>query len=200
MKLMSNADILKFVHPSFATSDKLRNSIGTPYYKKLENLIKLGRGLFLNPPPAEKFDMRQFVEFGHCEVPVKDALKELNDPKCGTVGCAVGFAPYYLSGGRFPKSCISTNGDVYISYGAYAEKYLVEDMDVFEFLFGSGWRHTDNTAQGAGKRILMFLSHGESFLKMVNRCSEGRYILKAKAYETLQTNYPISEVLAANAE
>lgn len=69
---------------------------------------------------------------------------------CGTVGCALGHAPYL--------GILKTNKETWREYSKR------EFVDIFsnegKWCFHGTWHTTDNTAKGAGKRILYLLNHG----------------------------------------
>ena len=107
-----------------------------------KNLFQLAKGLLSKipyeiDPDDTEFSMRAFTK-GY-----EDA------PFCNTVGCAVGWAPFY----GIEKS-LNEN------FRAYSSRQLCNsNFKVWEFMFGGNWYEFDNTKEGAGKRILFVLLH-----------------------------------------
>ncbi len=104
----------------------------TPKQKK--NLRRLATFLWRT---RRQFTMSQF-----CEEKLGDAT-----PVCGSIGCAVGNAPY----AGIPKS-------VKESWYEYAERAFGGKS--WSWCFSGGWAHFDNTSRGAAKRIFYMLEHG----------------------------------------
>lgn len=69
--------------------------------RRIGNLLKLGRGLYLTPPPEERFSMRTILEdykerlrdIGTCDYIDRDFYSK--EENCGTVGCMIGWMPFY---------------------------------------------------------------------------------------------------------
>lgn len=106
---------------------------------KKENLLKLATYLMSGDLKAD-FDMDRFDD-RHTEPAVKKT--------CGTVGCAVGHGPY--AGIRKYAT------ESWMEYSNRAFK--LSDSEWY-FCFGANWAQIDNTAKGAGKRILYLLRKG----------------------------------------
>ena len=75
---------------------------------------------------------------------------------CGAVGCAVGHGP---AAGIAPLP-----GESWVAYASRTFGVEAGDTyahgDLWEFLFDSEWYDVDNTASGAGKRILWAIENG----------------------------------------
>lgn len=115
--------------------------------------LRKGAAYLLVGHTAMKFDMDSYCTIENLEDDHYD--KEINNPndhKCGTVGCALG---------HFPAAGIEPlKGEYWHSY-----EYRVTGLSGFEskpwdWCFGPEWKRTDNTPQGAGKRILWLLDKG----------------------------------------
>jgi hypothetical protein len=164
-----------------------------------KNLMILAKGLLAEIEPILKgegqaeFDMSQYCEVEVSQVQEVASIKktitisvsdqaEIQKQKhtCGSIGCAIGFAPFY--------GIKKEEGETFYEYGYrvfeldneeeieeaknremdvnYSEEELDNDTfrhnhrGVFTYLFSSDWRHTDNTKEGAGKRIKHYLEKG----------------------------------------
>lgn len=69
--------------------------------------------------------------------------------ECGTICCAAGHGPY--AGINRP-----TNED----WSEYIDRRLTSNTYEITWLFCADWRKTDNTPEGAGKRILYLIRYG----------------------------------------
>lgn len=105
------------------------------------NLFKLAYYLTKEKKKAQ-FDMINWADREHTILSAQD---------CGTVGCAVGHGPY-----AGVKKKPDTGWSRYCQE-SFGFKWT---SIVFIFLFSSEWSSVDNTAEGAGKRILYFLMYG----------------------------------------
>lgn len=83
------------------------------------------------------FDMRYFCSQGETD--------------CDTAACAAGHGPY---AGMYKNMVESWTGYVERVFNMHGES------DAYLWCFASGWVDTDNTPQGAAKRILYMLEHG----------------------------------------
>lgn len=119
----------------------MANVIGLSAYHE-DNLRKLAAYLLSGELKA-KFDMDQFT--GHSFDIESEATT------CGSVGCAIGHGP----DAGIPKA---TNETWY----EYAERVFGVDDDnfLYSWCFDMRWTTLDNTANGAGKRILYMLDKG----------------------------------------
>jgi hypothetical protein len=106
------------------------------------NLEKLAQYLLSDNLKA-KFDMSRYTQDGW--------MSGHDRTDCGTVGCAAGHGPY-----------AGIRKNEYETWEEYIER--VFDLDSFSvekrWCFGSPWAYTDNTPEGAGKRIIYMLKHG----------------------------------------
>ena len=115
-----------------------------------KNLLKLAAGLLSLPKNTEKFDMVTYFvspKLGDTSLPTKVV-------ECGTAACAVGWAPTF---GIKPKK--NEDWEEY-SYRTLIGASLFISADEWDWCFHSHWSHTDNTPQGAAKRIIWLLLHG----------------------------------------
>lgn len=114
--------------------------ITTP--ERRANLVKLAR--FLWKLPAEKFAMEFFSSRGG---------KKMNVSDCA-IGCAVGWGPT----AGVQRICEDS------SWERYADRVFLgkgsASCDGWFWCFSSTWAETDNTPQGAAKRILWMLLFG----------------------------------------
>lgn len=140
--------------------------IHTP--EQLANLKKLGDYLVSLPIDYLHFGMETFFYdptqstdyFGWSLKPPEDDSAEMQNSlmltgkeiPCGTIACAIGHGP--AAGIAFTKD------DVF--WSDYSERVfgLEADGEAHEWLFGGWWHDIDNTAQGAGQRILDYLKNG----------------------------------------
>jgi hypothetical protein len=106
------------------------------------NLVKLARFLYTEPIEAENFRMTCYDSNGSdCAVAI--------EPKCGTAGCAIGWAP---RAGVMPLK--------HETWGNFADRALGDDPDFWLWCFAFDWFPRDNTPRGAAKRILWALVKG----------------------------------------
>lgn len=109
-----------------------------------ENLLKLATYLLSGELKAT-FSMHRYTE--HILVKNQHEATE-----CGTVGCAAGHGPY---AGIIKYSSESWNDYVERVFGVGSW-----DTEYWAWLFSAGWVYTDNTPEGAAKRILYLIRHG----------------------------------------
>ena len=107
-----------------------------------KNLKKLATYLAKLPVGYGQFSMFDYISDG---TPPVDA-KEID---CGTVACAIGHGPAagIKAKQEEPWSC-------------YEERVFALTSSQWDWCFHSEWRFTDDTPQGAAKRILYMLENG----------------------------------------
>lgn len=104
------------------------------------NLEKLAKAL--ETVPQEQFGMRAF---NSARLPPERAYP------CGTVACALGWSPVYV------EPPVGYEG--WLEYGERV--FGIGPLETeWEWCFGGGWRHYDDTPLGASKRIRYMLKHG----------------------------------------
>lgn len=119
------------------------------YKKRRANLTRLADYLATGQTAME-FDMWDF-----CRQRNGDSTKQIDYPaehRCGTVACALGHGP---AAGIEP--------DYGENWWTYAQRFVpLDDIEdtIFQWIFGSGWRRTDNTPQGVAARIRWYLEKG----------------------------------------
>ncbi len=119
-----------------------------------ENLLKMADWLETQCPQAQ-FDMHCFI----LNYPQDAATTSMDVAltSCQTVGCIVGSIPKVF--GEFPNN--TSSGRVYdfdwigLSYRVFG----VTSSEEWDWMFGSDWKHMDNTPVGAAKRIRYFLEN-----------------------------------------
>lgn len=108
-----------------------------------ENLKRLAYYLLEGKLKAE-FDMRKLTQ---------EAFVDIGDARitCRTVGCALGHAPY----AGIKKEKLEDWFD-------YSERVFGVPCltRTFDYIFSGEWEPIDNTALGAGRRLIRFLSSG----------------------------------------
>ena len=107
-----------------------------------KNLRKLAKYLEKLPASYPHFSMFDYVSDG-------TQPQEAHEFECGTVACAVGHGP---AAGIKPKK---EEG-----WCEYEDRVFALAKSEWDWCFASEWRITDNTPQGAAKRILYMLEHG----------------------------------------
>lgn len=110
-----------------------------------ENLLKLAGKL--DTIPEENFDMDWYRNVG---------FKSIND--CGTVGCALGWAPFV--DGLEPIE--SEYGLRDLDWRTYSERItgFSTESDEWYWCFSDEWQYVDNTPKGAAKRIRYLVNYG----------------------------------------
>jgi len=113
-----------------------------------DNLVKLAKYI-LSEVSDEQFNMKHFRS------DEGDSLKKFYSPNdCGTVGCALGWAPF-VKGLEVVDSDIYKNGA--LDFEIYSKRVFgTERVSNWQFLFGGYWSNTDN-------RVIYFLEGGEDF-------------------------------------
>jgi len=113
-----------------------------------ENLRILGEYLISLPNDYDGFDMGDY-----CKNPNKEYVLPRKS-ECGTVACALGHAP---RAGIKPRSAAAKeNWEYFCDEALDIPFYSDEGL----WCFSGEWDATDNTPQGAGKRIFWLLEHG----------------------------------------
>ena len=109
-----------------------------------ENLIKLANGLLNDNRRRTRFTMAVYsADGGAGEMQIE----------CGSVGCAIGHAPFYG---------IEKNPSE--SWFAYSRRTLInrstDDSSESRWCFSGDWAPIDNTKTGAAQRIIYLLQYG----------------------------------------
>lgn len=116
----------------------MANVIGLSEYHE-KNLRQLAAYLLSGELKSE-FNMGQFCDSG-----------ELYVSHCGTAGCAAGHGPY----AGIPKRPTEDWYDYMLRvFGVRT------DEELYDWTFSGFWYQSDNTPEGAAKRILWALDHG----------------------------------------
>lgn len=126
---------------------------------KIKNIRKLAK--FLKTIPQEKFDM------GYFRANRQGMCNFVSENKCGTVGCALGWAP--LVPGLGPKREHFSSGT--LKFLEYCYDMFEIDEEFFRYLFSESWGDFDNTPLGASNRIYnlckLVQKHGEYKIEVV---------------------------------
>lgn len=122
--------------------------MGRAFAGNRENMLKLADGLESGieltwEGEPVRFDMWQYGDDG-CVVS--------DSTTCGTVGCAIGHATYFVEKKRETEDWIDYTKRL---FGPITERQ-------FDYCFGQHWHETDNTREGAAKRIREVLENGVS--------------------------------------
>jgi len=143
-----------------------------------ENLVKLAK-FVLSEVSDEQFDM----SFCRGDKGLKKIFKSITD--CGTVGCALGWAPFVKGleavEGDFIES--ETHDSKRLSFYYYKERVFGNSYFInisWGFIFGCGWSEIDNTREGFVKRVVYFLKGGKNFELTTNNY---KHINPNKIYE-----------------
>lgn len=124
------------------------------------NFKKLADFLYNNVEPRH-FTMATF----------RDGQHNINDYrekgwKCGTVGCALGWAPF-VAGLAPTKELLDSHAECGLTWTDYAEwlfpalgESSLSDQSAFSYCFGGEWANVDNSPRGAAQRIYYMLEHG----------------------------------------
>lgn len=126
--------------------------------QQLNNLMRLARGLLALPEYAPQFSMRAFrSEPGEPHLTLTSWTSTgpyaTAEPPCGTVACAVGYAPAILNVPmpEFEESAWKMNqGWMEFSYRTLGSL----PSGLWEWCFDGSWRGIDNTPHGAAARIV----------------------------------------------
>lgn len=111
-----------------------------------DNLLKLATYLLSGNLKAD-FDMSVYTCGDHFQSSTPLSMRTT----CGTVGCAVGHGPY----AGIPKK----SAEDWQTYGYRAFGVLPLSPE-FNWMFSADWANTDNTPEGAARRILYTLRKG----------------------------------------
>lgn len=111
--------------------------------EQLENLKRLADYL-ANGNLLAEFDMGSYAEDSF-------AARACD---CGTIGCAAGHGPY----AGIPKR--TDERWAHYVYRCFLPDMAGNSLEVFYWLFSPIWANTDNTPQGAAKRIYYALEYG----------------------------------------
>lgn len=122
-----------------------------------ENLKILSDGLLGLIPSIEDtsqvhFDMESYSDVNEAD----DSYFHRNNAEikmktCGSVGCAIGWAPFFGIEKHLNEDWIDFSERVF---------GLSNGSDEWDYLFSSDWGDVDNSKKGAGLRIKNFLEHG----------------------------------------
>lgn len=126
--------------------------------QQLTNLMRLARGLLALPEYAPQFSMRTFrSEPGETQTTLISSTPAAPyataEPPCGTVACAVGYAPAILNVPmpEFTEYAWKMNqGWMEFSYRTLGSL----PSGLWEWCFDGSWRGIDNTPHGAAARIV----------------------------------------------
>lgn len=133
-----------------------------------ENLLKLAD--LLDQQPQDRFDMINY------RVPVGNLASNIslefwdNEPKCGTVCCALGVAASHGIASEY-----MTGLDDWPDY-AFAAFGVSSNHLSWVWLFDAIWHDVDNTPSGAAKRIRHYLEHGTPDNAEWQSCGDADYI------------------------
>ncbi len=128
--------------------------------QQVANLTKLANYLINLPQDYQYFDMGGWAVILDEDGELSYLSPEEVKPECGTVCCAAGHAPLIGIG----------DASAYRSWWGYIDDNLLKtDLKYdgrsreFQWCFAAEWAEegTDNTPQGAGKRILWMLEHND---------------------------------------
>jgi len=124
-----------------------------------DNLVKLAKYI-LEEVTDEQFDMIAFRS-NHIGTGVVNCdFKSKND--CGTIGCALGWAPFTkgleVVEDDFIESYITDYE--HLSFHNYSKRIFGSyHGDIWDFIFSGDWYVVDNSREGFVKRVIYFLDH-----------------------------------------
>lgn len=128
---------------------------------RVQNLFKLAAYLISEVP--NDFHMLQFRAYSSNPFMLTE-FEYACLPECGTVGCAIGHGP---SAGitpelceRWPLYCKRTLWDTNLAVQGTEYGLSSAWQRMWSWCFSSDWVDYDNSAEGAGLRILYLLRHG----------------------------------------
>lgn len=134
------------------------------------NLELLADWLILNSAflvETNAFDMKYYRatedDFGDM-CPMTISLDDTGKLDCGTVGCAIGWAP--ISGVdelKIAPEDYNAYGIKSLSFEKYSIRVMGLNMDVeaeWDYIFSDRWSSADNSPRGAAIRILYLLANG----------------------------------------
>lgn len=124
---------------------------------KRDNLQILANGLLAADIRGVQFDMSVFDENGDRwnanEITASDCIHlSKMATECGTVGCALGWAPFF-----------GLKKNVGESWQRFGNRSLI-DVEIhpeeWRWCFSAAWSRVDNTKRGAAQRIIWLLQYG----------------------------------------
>jgi hypothetical protein len=146
------------------------------------NLLKLASYLESLPKDYKHFEMEVYNNDEDQVDPIKG---------CGTVACAIGHTPYVKTIPLNIEDYLKTyiNNKCYVDWSGMCEdSYGVEETsDAYEWCFSSSWAATDNTPQGAAKRIKAFVNSLGDSAKMGAIRDWNRYNLNYPDEDDIET-------------
>ena len=125
-----------------------------PNEQQRANLKKLADYLAALPEGYGHFNMWVYMKHNGDEVNPQD-LDTICYP-CGTVACAAGHGP--AAGIAVPEGVDDWNSYCHEVFDADPLGEAAQ-QSVYTWLFTGAWKDTDNTPQGAAKRIYYYLEH-----------------------------------------
>ena len=113
----------------------------------IKNLIIARDGLLGVDP--EMFDMESFRKKTKYEV-----VPFYDKDNCGTIGCAIGWCPF-IDGLEHIESDRYYYDETKLNFDTYTRRVfgIKELSRVWEYLFSSSWKDTDNSIEGLIKRM-----------------------------------------------
>jgi len=126
-----------------------------------KNLVKLAK-FILSDVSDEQFNMKYFRS------DVGDSLKKFKSKEdCGTVGCALGWAPFVEGLEVIESDFDERNHIIFELYSKRVFGYYCGD--VLNFMFSGYWYEIDNTREGFVRRVVYFLEDGGYFSYTTNQ-------------------------------
>ena len=121
-----------------------------------ENLKTLSDGLLGLIPAIDDINNIRFDMESYSEINKNNYLYDMPNPEikmktCGSVGCAIGWAPYFGIEKHLNENWTDFSERVF---------KLDNNSQEWDYLFSSDWSDIDNTKRGAGLRIKYVLEHG----------------------------------------
>jgi len=124
-------------------------------YQQKKNLITLANGLMKNRNKREaRFTMACFADAGQHNIVGDPYLTE-----CGSVGCAVGHAPYYGITKMYGEGWDGYSYRTLIPIFNADTGVLIDDR-AWRWCFAGEWTNLDDSKKGAAQRIMYFLQYG----------------------------------------
>lgn len=126
------------------------------------NLDRIQRYLQNLPADYADFDMRSFVKNADLDDLAVYVKQNGSVRSCGTAACAVGHGPAAHMFMNADEIELIAEGDDAGAFWRYGERVFGTRINspAFEWMFGGGWRHVDNSVHGAAKRIRYYLANG----------------------------------------
>jgi hypothetical protein len=110
---------------------------------QIQNLRTLAKGLMDVSHIEAEFNMAIFAD---------PTSENSHSTTCGTAGCAVGFGPFF--------GIRKFDGETWHRYAGRCFIDKSENHFEFAWCFSAFWSRTDNTPEGASKRITWLLEKG----------------------------------------